>query len=179
MAAHDPAPGAAARRIYPLFTDGRPVGTLEWRQSERRGTGWYLLREGRQDERLDVDRTIDELAADERSSDHAWELNAELAAILSTALALDAAGRALRGPEPPRSRRFRRPGSSRRYGIYVAGLDPTLLAHAVPELGLSSVADVALVEGELLVDALQPVLRRIRLLGGRVVAVVADDETGG
>jgi hypothetical protein len=45
----------------------------------------------------------------------------------------------------------------------------------VPELPLGSVGDVAVLEGELTRDRLEAVIRRIKLLGGRVHAVLPAD----
>ena len=80
---------------YDLFDEGEQVAMLHWLARPRQAVGWYLTRTGEPPVRLFVDAAIEELARDERSSPHDWELHAELAAILSTALALDAAGRFL------------------------------------------------------------------------------------
>jgi hypothetical protein len=160
---------------YDLFEEGRPIGRLEWRSHPRGLTGWHLLRPPDPPMRLAVDASIDDLAADQRADEHAWELDAELAAILSTALALDAADRFLHAHRQPVRRRFRRLTGAGRYEIYVADVDPSVLAHATPELALMSVADVALLEGQLLPEAFDAVIRRIALLGGRVVTVLRDE----
>ena len=87
--------GAPRPHAYDLFEDGRPIGRLEWRNRPRREVGWYVTRPPRPGHRLHVDPSIDGLARDAASSDHDWDLNAELSAILSTALAVDAAERFL------------------------------------------------------------------------------------
>ena len=167
--------GAPRPHGYELYEDGRRVGDLRWRARPRRDVGWYLTVRTRRPQRLSVDPAIDMLAQDTRSSDHDWELNAELSAILSTALALDAAERVLHPRQELARRRFNRL-SSGRYEIHVTGVEPTVLAHAVPELPLSAVSDVRILEGELHEEALRNVLRRIALLGGRVVAMFRTDE---
>jgi hypothetical protein len=172
--AHEPQ-GAPRPHRYELHDQDHAIGRLEWRALPRRGAGWYLMRPPGPAERLAVDPAIDELAADERSSEHDWELNAELAAILSTALALDAAEAALHPRDDPPRGRFRRLSTARRYEIYVSGLEPSLLAHTVPELPLTSVADACILEGELLPEGFAAVVRRVELLGGTIVAVFGDD----
>jgi hypothetical protein len=172
-----PGQGHARPHAYELYEDGRRVGELRWRPRPRGSVGWYLTVRTRPPQRLSVDRAIDALAEDERSSDHDWELNAELSAILSTALALDAAERLLHPRQELARRRFNRL-SSGRYEIHVTGVEPAVLAHAVPELPLSAVSDVRILEGELHEEALRAVLRRIALLGGRVVAMFRADEDG-
>src|SRR5919202_1732276 len=103
----DPDPEASSTgHRYALYEAGQVVGQLEWRSSPRALTGWYLRR-GAGIVRAHTDPGRDELAAD-RSEERAWQLHAEVAAILSTAIALDAAARALH-PQPQRPRgRFRR-----------------------------------------------------------------------
>src|SRR5690242_7459875 len=93
---------------FDLFEAGKAIGRLEWRAVPRPDVGWYLTRPSGESLRLAVDTTIDELAADAHAATDGWLLNAELAAILTTALALDAAERALHPGSPPRRRRFRR-----------------------------------------------------------------------
>src|SRR4051794_41667228 len=100
-------PGPPHPHAYDLYEEKRPIGRLEWRTRPRTALGWYLVQPPRAPRRLDVDPGIDELARDERSVQHDWDLHAELAAILSTALALDAAERYLhRRPEQGRFRRL-------------------------------------------------------------------------
>jgi hypothetical protein len=166
--------GAARPHAYELYEDGRRVGELCWRPRPRGDVGWYLTVRAQRPQRLIVDPAIDSLARDRKSSDHDWELNAELSAILSTALALDAAERVLHPRQELARRRFDRL-SSGRYEIHVTGVEPAVLAHAVPELPLSAVSDVRILEGELHEEALRALLRRIALLGGRVVAMFRTD----
>jgi hypothetical protein len=150
------------------------VARLEWRSTPRPASGWFLVPESGEPERLDVDLSIDELARDQHSGADEWELNAELSAILSTALALDAAERLLhRRPARPGGR-FRRLRSADRFEIYVTEVEAAVLLRAVPELPLESVSDVTVLAGELLPEAFETVARRIALLGGRIVAVFRD-----
>lgn len=160
----------ALRHAYELFEDGRPVGRLEWRARPRAAVGWYLILPPRPPDRLCVDPAIDQLAHDSTSADRDWELSAELSAILSTAMAVDAADRLLHPQAELPNHRFDRL-SSGPYEIHVTGIEPTVLAHAVPELPLTAVSDVRVLEGVLYEDALTIALRRIALLGGRIVAV--------
>jgi hypothetical protein len=160
----------ARPHVYELYEDGRRIGRLEWRWRPRSAVGWYVTLPPRPPDRLSVDPAIDQLARDRTSSDRDWELNAELSAILSTAMAVDATDRLLHPRARSRRRRFNRLSTSP-YEIHVTGIEPTVLAHAVPELPLTAVSDVRILEGELHDDALTTALRRIALLGGRVVAV--------
>ncbi len=156
---------------YEVFDDGRRIGRLQWRLRPRSVVGWYLTLEPGAPRRLHVDSAIDDLARDKRSGDHDWDLHAELAAILSTALALDAAELYLHPErELPRGR-FRRKPNFGSYEIHITNVEPAILARAVPELHLEAVANVVILAGELAGIGLETALRRIALLGGRVVAV--------
>jgi hypothetical protein len=167
----------ARPHAYDLFEDGALIARLEWRQRPRNALGWYVVRGVEPAQRLFVDTAIDELARDTRSPSHDWDLHAELAAILSTALALDAAGRALYPSRQRPTRRFRRPLSAGRYEIHVTDADPAILARAIPELHLESISNVAILAGELVAGGLELALQRISLLGGRVVAVFSSDDS--
>jgi hypothetical protein len=168
--------GEARPHAYALYDEGDQVATLEWLASPRPAVGWYLTRPGENPQRLFVDAAIEELARDTRSSPHDWELHAELAAILSTALALDAAGRSLHPDRERATRRFRRGLAAGRYEIHVADVDTQVLARAVPELHLHAVSNVAVLAGELLDGGLEMAIQRVTLVGGRVVAVFRNDE---
>jgi hypothetical protein len=168
----------ARSHAYELYEDGRPVGRLEWRARPRAAAGWYVTLPPRPPDRLNVDPAIDALARDIKSSDPDWELTAELSAILSTAMAVDATDRLLHPRAELSRRRFNRL-SSGPYEIHVTDIDPHVLAHAVPELPLTAVSDVRILEGELHEDALTTALRRIALLGGRVVAVFRSEPDSG
>ncbi len=168
----------ARPHAYDLFDDGRLVGRLEWRAQTRQEVGWYVTLPPRPAQRVNVDPAIEALARDHASSDHDWELSAELSAILSTAMAVDATDRLLHPRAEVRRRRFNRL-STGPYEIHVTDIEPSVLAHAVPELPLTAVSDVRILEGELHEDALKSALRRIALLGGRVVAVFRTDPEDG
>jgi hypothetical protein len=168
--------GEARPHAYDLYDDGSQVATLRWVSRPRRAAGWYLTRPAEPPQRLFVDTAIEDLARDERSSPHDWELHAELAAILSTALALDAAGRSLHPERERRTRRFGRGLAAGRYEIHVADVEIDILARAVPELHLHAVSNVAVLAGELLDGGLETAIQRVALIGGRVVAVFRNDE---
>jgi hypothetical protein len=176
MSAEHQSQGEAQPHAYGLFEDGSPIGQLEWRQRPRTALGWYLVEGSGAGRRLFVDTAIDELARDTRSPAHDWDLHAELAAILSTALALDAAGRAIYPSRLRPTRRFRRPLSAGRYEIHVTDVEPAILARAVPELHLDAISNVVVLAGELVAGGLEVALQRVTLLGGRVVAVFNDDD---
>src|SRR3954452_662532 len=89
--------------LVELRRGGRVVARLQWRAHPRDAVGWYLQRRGRPPRRLQIDAAIDALAHDTVSDLGSWQERADAVAWLSTALALDAADRALRGglPAPP------------------------------------------------------------------------------
>jgi hypothetical protein len=174
-AEHEPH-AESAPHSYDLFEDGSRLARLEWRQRPRTALGWYLTEGAAPARRLFVDTAIDELARDTRSAAHDWDLHAELAAILSTALALDAAGRSLHPDRERATRRFRRGLAAGRYEIHVADVDTGILARAVPELHLHAVSNVAVLAGELLDGGLEAAIQRVTLVGGRVVAVFRNDQ---
>src|SRR3954463_1156789 len=163
---------------YELFDGGHSIGWLEWQPRPRERLGWYLLRRGGSPVRLDVDLAIDDLAGARRGQQRGWALTAELAALLSTALALDAADRALHPQPTPRRRPLLARRASARHQIYTSGLTPDVLARAVPELPLASVGEVVVLEGQLTRDGLEAAIRRIELLGGRVHAVLPAGSQG-
>ena len=170
----DPTAGSEEHR-YPLFADGREIGRLVWRARPRQSAGWFLLPDDGTPERLSVDAAIDDLAS-QGGDEHAWALHAEVAAILSTALALDTAERTIHRRPERRRQRFRRLERTH-YEIYVKGIGPAVLARAVPEMAVSFVSDVVALEGDLAGDAVPVVLRRLALLGGTVVEVVPGDRS--
>jgi hypothetical protein len=167
----------ARPHAYDLFEDGEVIARLEWRQRPRTALGWYMTQGSAPAQRLFVDTAIDELARDTRSPTHDWDLHAELAAILSTALAIDAAGRSLYPSRLRPTRRFQRPLTEGRYEIHVTDVDPAILARAIPELHLDAVSNVTVLAGEMVAGGLELALQRISLLGGRVVAVFSSDDT--
>ena len=171
-----PQPEAAAdleAHHFPLFADGSRIGRLVWRTQPRPSAGWFLVPDGGAPRKLSVDPGIDELAAHARD-DHVWELHAEVAAILSTALALDAAERTIRGRPERRGRRFGRPETTH-CEIHLRGIAQAVLARAVPEMAVSCVSDVVTLEGDLAADAVPTVLRRLTLLGGTIVQTGSEE----
>src|SRR3954452_4729814 len=116
--------------LVELHRGGRVVARLQWRSHPRDAVGWYLQRRARPARRLDIDAGIDALARDTLADPGSWDTRADAVAWLSTALALDAADRALRGglSAPPS-----RPLEPGRYELHVSGLDPAMLACAFPE----------------------------------------------
>jgi hypothetical protein len=154
---------------YPLFAGGRAVGRLAWRAEPRREAGWHLTYDG-ETRRLLVDTAIDDLRTSV-DDEHAWAVHAEVAAILSTALALDAAERAIHERPRHHTRRFQRLERTP-YEIYLRDVEPAVVSRAVPELSLASVSDVIVLEGPLTAAALTTILRRLKLLGGAVVEVI-------
>src|SRR4051794_14017809 len=72
------------------LTQAARLGWLEWRPQPRERLGWYLLEPGGSPVRLGVDVAIEDLAAAGPDHERGWAVIAELAALLSTALALDA-----------------------------------------------------------------------------------------
>jgi hypothetical protein len=169
-----PDPFSPAHR-YDLFDQGRVVAALEWRSLPRELAGWYLLRAPEPALRLQVDPGVDELARDRHSDDRSWLLHAQVAAILSTAMAVDAAGRELHAAPRRTGGRFRRLASAARHEIYLNGVPPEVVARAVPELAITSVSDVTVLEGRLLGDAVPVVIRRLELLGGTIITVLRED----
>src|SRR4051812_30638473 len=151
-----------------LQRGGRVVARLQWRSRPRDAVGWYLQRRGRPARRLDIDAGIDALARDSLSDPGSWDARADAVAWLSTALALDAADRALRGglAAPPS-----RPLEPGRYELHVSGLDPAMLACAFPEAAGVSAGDVSVLAGAFDARSLAALIRRVNLLGGRVLAL--------
>jgi hypothetical protein len=158
---------ASEEHTYTLFAEGREIGLLVWRAQPRESAGWFLVPDDGDPQKLSVDAAIDDLAA-QGGDARAWALHAEVAAILSTALALDAAERTIHARPPRSQRRFSRLERTR-FEIRVKGVAPAVLARAVPEMAISSVSDVVSLEGDLPGDAVPTVLRRLALLGGTVV----------
>jgi hypothetical protein len=144
------------------------VARLQWRAHPRDAVGWYLQRRGRPARRLEIDAGIDALARDTLSDPGSWEASADAVAWLSTALALDAADRALRGGLPAPPSRPLEPGP---YERHVTGIDPAMLACAFPEAAGVSAGDVSVLVGAFDARALAAVIRRVNLLGGRALAL--------
>jgi hypothetical protein len=144
------------------------IGYLEWQAGSRAATGWYLRRGARPARRLAVDAGIDGLARDVTSDPDSWQERADSAAALSTPLALDAADRALRGGLPPPPSRPLEPGA---YELHVADVDAATLAIACPTLIAAAAGDTSVLGGVFDDHAMCAVIRRVNLLGGRVLAI--------
>jgi hypothetical protein len=155
-------------RSYELRRGGRVIGYLQWQARSRAATGWYLRRGAGPARLLAVDAGLDGLARDALSDHDSWQERADSAAALSTPLALDAADRALRGglASPPS-----RPLESGAYELHVTGLDPATLAIVCPALIAASAGDTSVLRGVFDDDAMCAVVRRVNLLGGRVLAI--------
>src|SRR4051812_44908798 len=89
--------GQQRSSLVELQRGGWVVARLQWRSHPRDAVGWYLQRRGRPARRLEIDAAIEALARDTVSDPGSWAERADAVAWLSTALALDAADRALRG----------------------------------------------------------------------------------
>src|SRR3954454_13911424 len=157
-----PAPG------YVLYRGGRAVARLEWRARSRTSAGWYLHRGARPARRLQVDVALDALAHDAHADSHSWHEHADLAAALSTPLALDAADRALRGGLPAAPARPLEPGV---YELHVIGQDAATLALACPSLRVTRAGDTSVIAGVLDHAAMRTLIHRVNLLGARVLAI--------
>src|SRR3954447_17420774 len=160
--------GQQRSSLFDLQRGGRVVARLQWRSHPRDAVGWYLQRRGRLARRLEIDAGIDALARDSVSDPASWQARADAVAWLSTALALDAADRALRGglSAPPA-----RPLEPGRYELHVRGLDAVMLACAFPDAAGVSTGDVSVLAGAFDARSLAAVIRRVNLLGGRVLAL--------
>jgi hypothetical protein len=166
-------PGRASdesRRVtsYVLYRSGRAVARLEWHARSRAKAGWYLRRRGRPARRLAVDVGLDALAHDALADSQSWSERAQGAVALSTPLALDAADQALRGglPRAPSS-----PLGPGEYELHVTGLDSATLALVCPSMRVMRAGDTAVIEGRLDDPAMRVLIRRLNLLGARVLAI--------
>jgi hypothetical protein len=153
---------------YVLYRGGRAVARLEWRARSRASAGWYLRRGARPARRLQLDVGLDALADDAHADSHSWHERAVLAAALSTPLALDAADRALRGGLPAAPARPLQPGP---YELHITGLDAAVLALACPNLHVTRAGDTSVVAGVLDDHTIGTLVRRVNLLGARVLAI--------
>src|SRR3954463_15607138 len=151
-----------------LQRGGRVVARLQWRSRPRGAVGWCLRRGGGPARRLEIDFGIDGLARDTVSDPGSWQARADAVAWLSTALALDAADRALRGGLAAPPSRPLQPG---RYELHCSVLEPAMLACAFPEAAGVSAGDVSVLAGAFDSRSLAALIRRVNLLGGRVLAL--------
>src|SRR3954464_1658015 len=146
---------------YVLYRGGRAVARLEWRARSRARAGWYLRPGACRGRRLQLDVGLDALANDAHADSDSWHERAQLAAALSTPLALDAADRALRGGLPAAPARPLEPGA---YELHIIGLDAAVLALACPNLRVTRAGDTSVVAGVLDNHAIGTLVRRVNLL---------------
>jgi hypothetical protein len=147
---------------------GPPVAALlQWRSHPRGVAGWYLHHPVGTSRRLTVDPGLDTLTT-RPAGDGDWAALCDEAAIVSTALALDEAARILlRAPTRP-SRTVPAGG----YEVHVAGLAASALPIAFPEATAVTAADTAILSGHFDDARLDVIVRRIALLGGRLLALL-------
>jgi hypothetical protein len=162
---HDASPHVSD---YVLHRGGQAVARLEWRGRWRAGASWYLRRRARPARRLAVDVGLDAFAGDPLEDRLGWKQSAQAAAALSLPLALDEADRALRGGVPAAPSRPLEPGV---YELHVIGMDASTLALACPSLRVTRAGDTSVIGGVLDDDAMRMLIRRVNLLGARVLAI--------
>lgn len=97
---------------------------------------------------------------------------ADLAASLSTALALDAAANLLRGPPATPPRPLRRAG----YEVHAAGLAFDVVPIAFPEAITTRAGDTSVLAGHFDDRGLTVLTRRITVLGGHLLAIFPAEE---
>jgi hypothetical protein len=131
-----------ATRRYDLYVCGEQVARLEWRTPPGDPPGWFMLRG---DERMPLAGEAGDVPA-----------------------ALDACALALYGP-PERPVRELAPG---RYELHVGHLDAGLLDVAFPHQSTASAEAVSVLAGTFDDAGLSVVMRRVSILGGRVLAIV-------
>jgi len=119
-----------------------------------------------------VDTAVDSLACDAISDYESWQERADSVAALSTPFALDAADRALRGNLPRPPSRPLEPGD---YELHISGGNSATLAIACPPLLAAAAGDTGVLHGTLDDAAMCAVIRRVNLLGGRVLAIFRGD----
>jgi hypothetical protein len=155
---------------YALYARGEPVAELQWRPRPASSPGWYLRRFGHDWRRLAVAAELDAALADPPGSETPPE-TADLTALVSIALALDAAAVLLSGPPAPPSRTIR----SGRYELHVRGLAAEIVPYAFPETIAAHVGDVAVLAGHFDDTGLVRTTRRVALLGGKLLALFHAD----
>jgi hypothetical protein len=163
--AHNAPPHLAS---YALHRSGRAVARLDWLALPHAGAGWHLRRLGRPARPLAVDIALDARADDTLEDVQRWQEWAQVAEALSLPLALDAADRALRGGLPPAPSRPLPPGI---YELHITGLDPSTLALACPSMRVSRAGDTSVIDGVVDDDGMGRLIRRVNLLGARVLAI--------
>jgi len=142
------------------------VARLCWRTGPSRPAGWYLSQQRGGWQRLAVDAGLD-AGLGRAARRPGGEQAADLAAWLSTALALDAAADLLRGP-PARPPRPLRRGS---YEVHAAGLPFDVVPIAFPEAITTRAGETTVLAGHFDDRGLTVLTRRIAILGGDVLAI--------
>src|SRR4051794_38136569 len=160
--------GAASAGDYALHVRGEAVGRLQWRSGPQGAVGWYLWRRRRGWSGLGGDEGLQTSFAI-AASPARWPQTAELAALVSTSLALDAAADLLGGPLAPPPRPLR----AEDYELHVSGLKPALVPIVFPEAIVTRRGDIGVLSGHFDDAALARVTRRIAILGGRALALFA------
>jgi hypothetical protein len=149
---------ASEPHSYELHVGSRATARLEWRDRPGGAAGWYLDHFAGTSRRLIVDPALDTPAV----GGDDW------APILSTALALDEAARILTGaPARPA-----RPVPTGAYEVHVAGLPAATLPLTFPEATVVAAADTGILIGHFDDAGLTAIVRRIGLLGGRLLALL-------
>lgn len=151
---------------YTLYVRADIVARLRWRTGPRGAAGWYLCQRRGGWRRLSVDPNLD-AAVGLAARRPGYQQAAELAASLSTALALDTATNLLRGPPATPPRPLRRGG----YEVHAAGLAFELVPIAFPEAITARAGDTTVLTGHFDDRGLTVLTRRITTLGGRVLAI--------
>src|SRR3954447_9822057 len=156
---------------YALHVRGAMVGRLRWRIGPGGAAGWYMSPRRGSWRRLAVDPDLDAtvgFAARRPGGEQA----ADLAASLSTALALDAAADLLRGPPASPPRPLPRGG----YEVHATGLAFDVVPIAFPEAITARAGDTSVLTGHFDDRGLSVLTRRIAILGGHVLAISQAEE---
>src|SRR3954467_6716313 len=142
------------------------VARLCWRTGPSRTAGWYLSQQRGGWQRLAVDAELD-AGLGRAARRPGGEQAAELAAWLSTALALDAAASLLGGPSATPPRPLRRGG----YEVHAAGLPFDVVPIAFPEAITTRAGNTTVLGGHFDDNGLTLLPRRIAILGDDVLAI--------
>jgi len=156
---------ASPQHSYALHVRDTKVARLRWRAEAGQLAGWYLSRQRGDWRRLAVAQELD-VGAD-LTARPGCQQTADLAACLSTALALDAAANLLQGPPAVPPRRLR----SGCYEIHAAGLGSEIVAVAFREVVSVCAAHTTVLMGHFDDRALTLLTRRIAILGGHILAL--------
>ena len=157
-------------QAYALYVHEEPVAQLHWGVGPGRPAGWYLWQRGGGWQRLAVDPELD-AGFDGARPDHGSRETGELAATVSVALALDAAANLLNGRPTPAARPLR----GGLYEIHACGLAADVVPLAFPETVIGRGADVSVLAGHFDDVGLTVLVRRVAILGGRVLAIFNAD----